>query len=237
MNQILTSERLYVTKKLRRRKQRYKIQFIVSLILVFVFSVWFIFTEIDKNSCEAVSEEILNDAMDEINDVLNDTSSSDEPLVIAMDDSEIEEPEPEQILSGTYTSDIGYTYNYESILKIPCLGIEYPVLSETTDELLKISLNKFWGGSPNEIGNYCVVGHNYRSGRMFGKLSSIKNGDIVKLTDLAGRTVDYKVYDRFVVDPSDTACTSQITNGLVEMTLITCTNGGKQRLIVKCRAV
>ena len=72
---------------------------------------------------------------------------------------------------------------------------------------------------------------------MFGKLSQIKNGDIVKLTDLSGNTLEYKVYNKFVVYPEDVACTSQITNGLKEMTLITCTNGGKQRLIVKCREV
>ena len=33
----------------------------------------------------------------------------------------------------------------ESILSIPCIGISYPVLSETSDELLKISLNKYIG--------------------------------------------------------------------------------------------
>ena len=64
-----------------------------------------------------------------------------------------------------------------------------------------------------------------------------KNGDIVRLTDLTGNTLDYSVYTTYVVDPEDVSCTSQITNGFREMTLITCTNGGKQRLIVKCREV
>ena len=233
MNQILVADRLYVTNKLKKKKKRYKIQFIASLILVFVFSGWYIYTEFDKNASEAVSQDMLKDISSQLH---GDGTQSDEPLMVAVNDSEIAD-DGENVLDGSYTDNTGYTYNYESVLSIPSLNIEYPVLSETTEELLKISLNKFWGGSPNSVGNYCVVGHNYKSGKMFGKLSMIKNGDTVKLTDLSGNTVDYQVYNMYVVDPEDVACTSQITNGLKEMTLITCTNAGKQRLVVKCREV
>lgn len=232
MNQILVTDRLYVTNKLKKKKKLYKIQFIASVILVFVFSGWYIYSEIDKNSAEAVSQDILSG----ITIDTNDETTSDEPLVVAMQDTEIiEEQSQKQILNGTYSDENGVTYKYESILNIPSLGVEYPVLSETSEELLKISINKFWGGSPNSVGNYCIVGHNYKSGKMFGKLAQINNGDIVKLTDLSGNTVSYKVYNKFVVYPENVECTSQKTNGLKEMTLITCTNGGKQRLIVKCR--
>lgn len=231
MNQILVTDRLYVTNKLKKKKKMYKIQFIASLILVFIFSGWYIYTEVEKNACEAVSQDMLEDVS------FTDDTTSDEPLIVALDDTEIVEDTAKTILNGTYTDENGVTYNYESVLSIPKLSIEYPVLTDTTDELLKISLNKFWGGSPNSVGNYCIVGHNYKSGKMFGKLSQIQTGDLVRLTDLSGNTVDYKVYNKYVVYPEDVACTSQITNGLKEMTLITCTNGGKQRLIVKCREV
>ncbi len=232
MNQILVTDRLYVTNKLKKKKKMYKIQFIASLILVFVFSGWYIYTEVEKNACEAVSQDMLENVS-----FADDTTTSDEPLIVALDDTEIVDDTTKTILNGTYTDENGVTYNYESVLSIPKLSIEYPILTDTTEELLKISLNKFWGGSPNSVGNYCIVGHNYKSGKMFGKLSQIQTGDLVRLTDLSGNTVDYKVYNKYVVYPEDVACTSQITNGLKEMTLITCTNGGKQRLIVKCREV
>ena len=70
---------------------------------------------------------------------------------------------------------------------------------------------------------------------MFGKLSSIKIGDEIELTDLTGRTLTYEVYDTYKVSPEDTSCTSQRTDGKKEVTLITCTNYGTQRLIVKAR--
>lgn len=229
MNQILVTDRLYVTNKLKKKKKMYKVQFIMSVIFVFLFSGWYVYSEVQKNACEAVSQDILND-------ISMDNTISDKPIVVALDDTEVVENNA-QALDGKYTDEYGNTYTYESILSIPSLGIEYPVLSETSEELLKISINKFWGGSPNSVGNYCIVGHNYKSGKMFGKLSQMKSGDTIKLTDLSGKTLEYKVYDRYVVDPENVACTSQITNGLKEVTLITCTNGGKQRLIIKCREV
>lgn len=235
MNQILVTDKLYVTKKLKKKKKMYKIQFVISLILVVLFSGWYIYSEIDKNACEAVSKDILSNISIKDN---NDDTRSEKPLVVAMDDTEVvENTQTNNISDGIYKDQSGNIYKYESILNIPKLKIEYPVLTDTSDELLKISLNKFWGGSPNSVGNYCIVGHNYKSGKMFGKLSQISNGDKVQLTDLSGKTVEYQVYNKYIVYPEDVACTSQITNGLKEITLITCTNGGKQRLIVKCKAI
>lgn len=139
-------------------------------------------------------------------------------------------------ISSTYKSSNGKTYKVIANLNIPSLGIEYPVLSSTSAALLKISLNKYWGANPNEVGNMCIVGHNYEDSRFFGKLNKIKNGTIVKITDLSGKTLDYEVYDKYVVGPYDTDCTSQLTNGNTEITLITCYKNGTKRLVVKARA-
>lgn len=87
------------------------------------------------------------------------------------------------------------------------------------------------------FGNYVIVGHNYRNKKMFGKLSEIQIGDTIELTDLKGTTICYEIYNKYIVDPTDTACTSQQTNGQKEITLITCTNYGTQRLVVKAREV
>ena len=72
---------------------------------------------------------------------------------------------------------------------------------------------------------------------MFGKLSMAEVGDQVTLTGLDGKTVTYQIYNIYVVEPTDVSCTSQLTNGKRELTLITCTNYGKQRLVVKAREV
>ena len=236
MNQILVTDKLYVTQELKKKKKLYRLEFLASIILVFVFSGWYMYSKVEQNAKEAVSQEIKDQIV--INDLPDATTAENKPLVVSFDDdTEVIEETVQPVTNASYTDSNGNTYTYESILTIPKIGIEYPVLSDTNDELLKISLNKFWGGSPNSVGNYCIVGHNYKSGKMFGKLSQIYNGDKVYLKDLSGKTIEYQVYDRYIVYPEDVACTSQITNGLREMTLITCTNQGKQRLIIKCREV
>ena len=72
---------------------------------------------------------------------------------------------------------------------------------------------------------------------MFGKVLGAKIGDTFTLSDINGNTVTYKVYDIYKVDPEDVRCTSQLTNGKKEVTLITCKEYGTKRLIVKARAI
>ena len=104
--------------------------------------------------------------------------------------------------------------------------------------MLKISLNKYWGQGPNQIGNYCIVGHNYANGKLFGKLSQMEIGDTAILQDMdTGKSVTYEAYNKYIVDPTDVSCTSQLTNGKKEVTLITCTNDSKERVIVKAKEI
>lgn len=235
MNQILVSEKIYVTKEMKKKKKIYKVIFILCLILIVILAGYYVFAEYDKNQKERISQEILN----QMNDV---TTVEERVIVVALDDTEEEETPvinlPSTTTSNTLNSEItanGKNYTTEAILEYPKLGIDYPVLSEETEELLKISLCKYWGPNPNKVGNYCIVGHNYKSGKMFGKLSGAEIGDEVNLTDLNGDKVTYSVYNKYVVEPTDVSCTSQLTNNQKEITLITCTNYGQDRLVVKAR--
>lgn len=237
MNQILVSEKVYVTPELKRKRKTYKVIFILCLILIVILACYYVLAEYDKNQKEQLSRVIL--------DQMTDTTTVEEKVVVvALDEPQTEEEVPiiempsTTTTSNTIDSQItanGQTYTTEAILDYPKLGISYPVLSEESEELLKVSLCKYWGPNPNKVGNYCIVGHNYKSGKMFGKLSGAEIGDEVNLKDLSGNTVTYVVYNRYVVDPTDVSCTSQLTNGQREITLITCTNYGQDRLVVKAR--
>ena len=237
MNQILVSEKIYVTPELKRKRKTYKVIFILCLILIVILTCYYVLAEYDKNQKEQLSRVIL--------DQMTDTTTVEEKVVVvALDEPQTEEEVPiiempsTTTTSNTIDSQItanGQTYTTEAILDYPKLGISYPVLSEESEELLKVSLCKYWGPNPNKVGNYCIVGHNYKSGKMFGKLSGAEIGDEVNLKDLSGNTVTYVVYNRYVVDPTDVSCTSQLTNGQREITLITCTNYGQDRLVIKAR--
>lgn len=253
MNQILVTEKIYITPELRRKKKLYKLQFFLSVLLVCLLFSYYIYAEYDRSKSEEVSRLILagientgnttdNKALQTVYTSQDDTVKEyDGMIVVAIDDDEEDDNRiinTEQVSSTVeYTTSEGISYSVEAILNIPRLGINYPVISEWSEELLKISVNKYWGPKPNEVGNYCIVGHNYKSGKMFGNLPAITNGDIIELTDMTGRTIKYSVYDRYQVNPTDTACTSQLTGGKKELTLITCKEYGQQRLVVKAREV
>ena len=62
--------------------------------------------------------------------------------------------------------------------------------------------------------------------------------DITELTDMETKSVvNYVVYDKYIVNPDDRDCTSQLTDGKREITLITCTDDSKQRYIIKATEV
>lgn len=240
MNQILVNQKVYVTPKLKRKKTFYKIQFVLSILAVIILTSYYAYSEYDKRKNAAIGKDIMADFAG-----IDGTIIDDDTLVVLLDNQEnatVEQIEQEpQILdqfNTVYTAPSGDTYTIDCILNIPSINIKYPVISKSTMELLKISLTKFWGGEPNAVGNYCIVGHNYDGKDIFfGKLHRLNNGDIVELQDKTGKLVKYKVYDKFIVDPTDVACTSQLTQGKKEMTLITCAEGGKTRLVVKCTEI
>ena len=244
MNQILVTEKLYVTPELRRKKKLFKLQFFLCVFLACLLFSYYIYAEYDRGKSEEVSQEILMGMTKRKEEKIVDNTikKKDNVIIVALDDSNevinIPEVVPQEELSTeVYTTANGENYTIEATVRVPRLDIEYPVISETSEELLKISVNKYWGPAPNEIGNYCIVGHNYKSKKMFGRLSEVVSGDIVELEGVNGKIVKYSVYDIDVVDPDDTTCTSQLTNGRREVTLITCTNYGTQRLVVKAREV
>lgn len=116
-------------------------------------------------------------------------------------------------------------------IKIPKLEIEKYILSETTEETLKAAVTKTCGPKVNEIGNFCISGHNYE--QTFGRIKELEVGDEIIITDTYNREVKYQVYKIYKVNPTDTSCLSQETNGEREVTLITCTLGAIKRNIVK----
>lgn len=250
MNQILVTEKLYVTPELKRKKRIYKIELFLSVFLICLLFSYYIYAEYDRNKSEEVSKEILAEIKEQVDTTVK--KDENDKIVVILEVPGTQEDNEDKtenqnnnqtktnntkIDTKTYTSKDGVKYTTEAILKIPKINIEYPVLSATSDALLFVSLNKYWGPQPNEVGNYCIVGHYYENGKMFGKLHKLKNGDKAELTDLSGNTLTYQVYNKYVVEPTDTRCTSQLTDGRKELTLITCTNGGKQRLVVKLRQV
>ena len=256
MNQILITEKLYITPELKRKKKIYKFNFFLSVFFVCILVSLCIYAEYDRNKSEEVSQEIMSEF--NIETIQEDTTiAKNNILIVVLDESEeVEEitdedgylyltsnNNPVQTQQTVQSTSQGYKYTTIATINIPKINVQYPILDgqtdseEETEALLKIAPTKFWGANPNEVGNFCVVGHNYRNSKFFSKVPTLVNGDVIEITDSTGRTLRYSVYNKYEVVPEDLSCTSQLTNGAKEITVITCTNDSKMRVIVKARAV
>lgn len=245
MNQILVTEKLYVTPEVKRKKNFYRIEFFLSVFLVCLLFSFYIYAEYDRNKSEEAGKQILSDVSFYISNNSNadDTTIKIEEnvLMIVLEEDEpatviTPEPEPVQIYQPEIKYSEGEPYYTVATIYIPKINVNYAVFSRTSDALLKMSPTKFWGPEPNEVGNFCIVGHNYHDTRFFSKVPSLEHGDTVELTDTAtGRTLTYALYDKYTVEPDDVSCTTQHTNGKKEVTLITCTWDSQKRVIAKFR--
>lgn len=124
-------------------------------------------------------------------------------------------------------------YTVLGTIQIPKIELETYILSETNTKSLNISVTKLCGPDINEIGNFCITGHNYKNNKMFGKIKKLEKGDIIIVTDVYGDSITYQVYDKFETNPKDVGALSQETKGDREVTLITCTIGAINRMIIK----
>ena len=134
-------------------------------------------------------------------------------------------------------------YDVIGIVTIPKINIQYPILAietsnpEETKEPMRYGIVKYWGGNVNDYGNLSIAGHNNYNGTMFGKTKNLEIGDIVELTDLTKTTLQYEIYDIFVTDPNDVSILATKDETIREVTLITCTNGNRERLILKAKQI
>lgn len=245
MNQILVTEKIYVTPELKRKKKIYRLLFFISIFMIITLFGLYVYSEYDRNRQEGISGDILSFLTNKKDKttVGPDTNALvvkiTQEVAEQMDETD-ENSNVQQLnmatASSKYVASDGKEYETIGVVKIPKINISYPILAQTTNvEVMKVSPYKFWGANPNEVGNLCIIGHNYRrKGVFFSDVPSLTVGDIVEIQDLSQRTVQYEVYDLHTVDPNDRSDTTQYTNGKREVTLITCTDDAKQRVIVKC---
>lgn len=118
-------------------------------------------------------------------------------------------------------------------LIIPKINLASYVLQDYTTEGMEVCLSKYWGPEPNEIGNFCIAGHNYEKSNMFNHLIDLEIGDALYLLDNKNGKHAYTIYDIYKVKPKNTAPIGQEVAGKKVITLITCVNYSRNRLIVQ----
>ncbi|MNT06392.1 Sortase family protein [compost metagenome] len=127
-------------------------------------------------------------------------------------------------------------FNVLGTIEIPVTKLKYPVLENSSKKAIEIAVGYLYGPGLNKQGNTTIVGHNYRNGLFFSNNKNISIGDKIYITDLEGKKVEYTVYNKYETTPEDSDYITRDTKGAREISLSTCTDDSKARLIIWAKA-
>ena len=116
---------------------------------------------------------------------------------------------------------------YIGVLEIPSLDLELPIISQWSDARLKIAPCRYLGSA--YLNDLIIAGHNYK--KHFGGLHNLTEGDEVIFTDMADNRFAYTVS---LVEQLPGTAIEEMEAGDWDLTLFTCTIGGKARVTVRC---
>ncbi|TBX05574.1 class D sortase [Clostridium perfringens] len=124
--------------------------------------------------------------------------------------------------------------NVIGILEIKSIGLKAPIVDG--EENLDYVVAKYRSSANfGQAGNVILAGHNNMKGSIFKNLYKVKIGDIIEIkTD--NNIYKYKLTERVIVNPSDSGLLTQDISEK-EITLITCINRAKERLILKGKII
>lgn len=121
-------------------------------------------------------------------------------------------------------------------MEIPATNLKYPVLEKVTKTSIETAVAFLYGTGLNQPGNSVIIGHNYRNGLFFSNNKKLNIGDKIYITDVEGTKLTYTIYNKFETTPEDTSFYQRDTGGKPEVTLSTCTDDSKARLIICAKA-
>lgn len=155
-----------------KKKKGYLILFYTSFLLIICFIVFFSFKIYNEN-------------------ILSKTSNATNKSYSIT-----------RLYSNTINPNITTNNNQVTIIgtiKIPKLNISYPIFSEYSEDLLKISICKFYGPNLNSPGNLCIIGHNYNNGKFFSNLYKLALDDIIDIYDLNSNKISYYIHEIYEI--------------------------------------
>ena len=119
-------------------------------------------------------------------------------------------------------------YDYIGYLRIEKLSLDLPIMSEWSYPLIRISPARFKGSIYEN--NMIILAHNYKA--HFGYLYKLDRGDMVEFVDMDNNHFIYKVEE---VEKINGDKMEELLSGVWDLTLFTCTLGGKSRVVVRCK--
>lgn len=209
----------------------------VIVIAILVLLIIFGYDLYKKSSTKRQAEEIVDQFY---NNIGSGKETEDENSVVEFDEEGnpilpvLNEEVTETTSRTTSKKKTTYQgYNVIGTIEIPTISLKYPILERVTKEAIETSVAVLQpSAGPNQVGNTTIVGHNYRNGSFFGSNKKLVKGDKIYITDESGTRIKYNIYHIYTTTPDDADYMTRNTNGKREVSLSTCTDNSKERLII-----
>lgn len=187
-----------------------------------------------------------NEALNEANKFINEVNDPQKNNVIKNEQNSNTQTnvelniQVENIVSDG-SSNSGNTDTYKGfekagVIEIPKTNLKYVVLAQGSKDAIEVSVAVNGGPGLNKVGNTIIIGHNYRNGTFFSNNKNLANGDKIYITDKTGTRLEYTIYDIYTTSTGDSDYMERDTNGQKEITLVTCTDDTKSRLVICAKA-
>lgn len=205
---------------------------IVIIIVIVGLLGFFGFDMYQKYFADKDAKDFVENFQNEV--VGNDQTGEEAP---EEPDEEVENPldKIEQTPSEGNGSSSKPTYKgFESLgtIEIPKTGVALPVLKEFSRKAIATAVAVQYGPGLNVQGNTVIAGHNYRNGQFFSNNKKLAIGDAIYITDNSGTKIKYVIYNKYETTPEDTDYMLRDTKGGKEISLTTCTDDSKARIII-----
>ena len=209
------------------------------LLIVIVIGVLIFFT-IDYIKSVNTNNEALHEANKFINEVKspeknntisNETDTNSQTNVIL-------NIQTENIISGGDADDTYKGFKKAGVIEIPKINLNYIIVSEVDSDSIEvaIAIQEQVSAGLNKVGNTVLVSHNYKNVTLFSNINNLVKDDKIYITDKTGTKQSYTIYDIYTTGTGDSEYMERDTNGQKEITLVTCTNETKSKLVICAKA-
>ena len=188
-----------------------KIRRIIGLVLIIVglsIIVSIVYKKIETKNKQKELQNILEQVI------------NDEPR-------ELSKEEEEKLING---------YKPIALMEIPSINLSQGLVEGISDDVLQYYLGHFEGSAmPGEKGNFAVAGHRVSDySEAFVNLYKTEIGDKI-LVKANKKEYVYEITENFIVAPDKVDVLDNTDDATI--TLVTCTVGAKERVIVKGKLV
>ena len=205
---------------------------IAILVIIGVLGYKYYKTYVTKNS----SQDFVDNFVDSSTDGQKNNKNNDSTNDIQYDG--IDEGEKTETDTSTGKKKQYNGFDVAGTIEIPATGLKCPILEQYTysPKALETSVVVLYGVGLNQPGNTTIAGHNYRNGLFFSNNKKLNIGDKIYITDSSGRRVAYTIYNKYEADENESDYITRDTQGVTEISLTTCTDDSKARIIILAKA-